>query len=163
MFPGNVGEWGGRAVASMYSWGCRPKISEWRKKFPNISWPMKQRRCLLSGKWRRNLQTKKRIFYEQTYYRSMQCRRNLFLIGAKNEVKGPKKFLNLESLIWHFLDFGKVLTEFWWSENSVLICRNLQYTCNFVVLNGRRRIHFTIYWGSCKKVWIIWFFAVCHG
>jgi hypothetical protein len=26
-----------------------------------------------------------------------------------------------------------------------------------------RRIHFTIYWGSCRKVWIIWFFAVCHG
>jgi hypothetical protein len=30
MFPGNVGEGGGgRAVASMYSWGCRPKISEY--------------------------------------------------------------------------------------------------------------------------------------
>jgi hypothetical protein len=39
--------------------------------------------CLLYGEWRRNLQTKIRIFYAQTYYRSMLCRRKLFLIGGK--------------------------------------------------------------------------------
>jgi hypothetical protein len=33
----------------------------------------------------------------------------------------------LESLKCHFLDFGEDLTEFWWSENSVLVCRNLQF------------------------------------
>jgi hypothetical protein len=55
-----------RAVASMYSWGGgggKPKISDWRKKILNISWHTKPRRRLLSGKWRRNLQTKIRIFY----------------------------------------------------------------------------------------------------
>ena len=84
-----------RAVASIYSWGggwgggCRPKISEWRKKFPNISCRhTKPRRCLLSGKWRRNLQTQIRIFYAQTYYSSMQCHRNLYLIGGWE--RGPK-------------------------------------------------------------------------
>jgi hypothetical protein len=46
-----------------------------------------------------------------------QCRRKLFLIGGlRTRAKGQRKFLNLESLkICHFLDFGKVLTEFWWS------------------------------------------------
>jgi hypothetical protein len=48
-----------------------------------------------------------RIFYAQTYYRSMQCRRKLFLIGGlRARAEGPKKFLNLESLKCHFLDFG---------------------------------------------------------
>ena len=67
----------------------------------------------------RNLQTKIRIFYAQTYYRSKQCRRKLFFIGggggAESEAAralGPRKFLNLESLKCHFLDFGEVLTEF---------------------------------------------------
>jgi hypothetical protein len=48
-------------------------------------------------------------------------RRKLVLIGGR-------KFFNLESLKCHFLDFGEDLTEFWWSENSVLICQNLQFS-----------------------------------
>jgi hypothetical protein len=35
-----------------------------------------------------------------------------FLLGLRTKAKGPKKFFNLESLKCHFLDFGKVLTEF---------------------------------------------------
>jgi hypothetical protein len=77
----------------------------------------------------------------------MQCRRKLFLIGlggggVENEGQnlGPRKFLNLESLKCHFLDFGEDLTEFCWSENSVLVCRNLQFVYNLVVLNGRKCI-----------------------
>jgi hypothetical protein len=59
-----------------------------------------------------NLQTKIRISYAQTYYRSMQCRRNLFLMGAENEGRRPEEiFTDLESLKCHFLDFGEVLTE----------------------------------------------------
>ena len=42
--------------------------------------------------------------------------------------EGPRKFLNLESLKCHFLDFGEDLTEFKWSENSVLVCQNLQFS-----------------------------------
>jgi hypothetical protein len=39
------------------------------------------------------------IFYAQAYYRSMQCRRKLFLIGGlRTRAEGPRKFLNLESL-----------------------------------------------------------------
>jgi hypothetical protein len=51
---------GDRPVASMYSWwGVGQNFSnEERKKVSNISWSIKPRRCLLSGKWRRNLQTK---------------------------------------------------------------------------------------------------------
>jgi hypothetical protein len=44
------------------------------------------------------------------------------------KTEGPMKFLNLESLKCHFLDFGEDLTEFCWSENSVLVCRNLQFS-----------------------------------
>jgi hypothetical protein len=54
-----------------------------------------------------------RIFYAQTYYKSIQCRRKLFLIGElETRPEGTRKFLNLEYLKCHFLDFGKVLTEF---------------------------------------------------
>jgi hypothetical protein len=59
---------------------------------------------------------------------------------GRTRAEGPRKFLNLESLKCHFLDFGDVLTEFWWSENSVLVRRNLQFAYNLVVLNARRRI-----------------------
>ena len=31
----------------------------------------------------------------------------------------------------------EVLTEFWWSENNVLVCQNLQFVYNLVVLNGK--------------------------
>jgi hypothetical protein len=80
-----------------------------------------------------------------TTYVVFQGRRKLFSIG------GRRKFLNLESLKCHFLDFGEYLTEFWWSENSVLVCWNLQFSS-------------TIYRISCRKVWVISsFFAVCHG
>jgi hypothetical protein len=49
--------------------------------------------------------------------------------GLKARAEGPRKFLNLESLKCHFLDFGEDLTEFLWSElNSVLVCRNLQFS-----------------------------------
>jgi hypothetical protein len=59
----------------------------------------------------------------------LQYRRKLFLIGElKARAKGPRKFLNLESLKCHFLDFGADLTEFWWSENNILVCRNLQFS-----------------------------------
>ena len=65
----------------------------------------------------------------------------LFLIGGlRTRAEGPKKFLNLDPLKCRFLDFGEVLTEFRWSENSVLVCRNLQFAYSLVVLNGRRRI-----------------------
>jgi hypothetical protein len=62
--------------------------------------------------------------------------------GRKRRAGGPRKFLNLESLDLkrHLLDFGDVLTEFRCSEKSVLVCRNLQFAYNLVVLNGRRRI-----------------------
>jgi hypothetical protein len=44
----------------------------------------------------------------------MQGRRKLFLIGGGGGggKRGPTKFLNLESLKCHFLDFGEDLTEF---------------------------------------------------
>jgi hypothetical protein len=43
-----------------------------------------------------------------------QCRRKLLLLGRglRTGAEGPRKFLNLESLKCHFLDFGEVLTEF---------------------------------------------------
>ena len=39
---------------------------------------------------------------------------DLFYLGGglKTRAKGPRKFLNLESLKCHFLDFGEDLTEF---------------------------------------------------
>ena len=41
-------------------------------------------------------------------YRSMQYRRKLFFLGElKTRAEGPRKFLNLESLKCHFLDFGR--------------------------------------------------------
>ena len=46
---------------------------------------------------------------------AFQGRRKLFLIGGgglKARAEGPRKFLNLESLKCHFLDFGEDLTEF---------------------------------------------------
>jgi hypothetical protein len=50
--------------------------------------------------------------------RAQGCRK-LFLIGGlKARAEGLRKFLNLESLKRHFLDG---LTEFRWSENSVLV------------------------------------------
>ena len=57
-------------------------------------------------------------------------------MGLRTRAEGPRKFLNVESLKCHFLNFGEVLTEFRWSENSVLVCRNLQFAYNLVVLNG---------------------------
>jgi hypothetical protein len=43
----------------------------------------------------------------------LQCCGKLFLIGElKARAKGQRKFLNLESLKCHFLDFGEDLTEF---------------------------------------------------
>jgi hypothetical protein len=123
----------------MYSWGgggCRPKISECGKKIPNILWLRSH-----EGVCYPDLQTKIRRFYVQTYYRSMQCCRMLFLFrGMRRRAEGTRKFLNLEFLKCHFLEFGEVLTEFRWSENSVLVCRNLQFAYNLVVLNGRRRL-----------------------
>jgi hypothetical protein len=59
----------------------------------------------------------------------------------------------------YFLDFGEDLTEFWWSENSVLVCRNLQFSST-----KWAKLAYLIYWISCRKVWVISsFFAVCHG
>ena len=37
---------------------------------------------------------------------------SLFDLVLRTKAKGPKKFLNLESLKCYFLNFGKVLTEF---------------------------------------------------
>jgi hypothetical protein len=45
----------------------------------------------------------------------VQGRRKLFSIGgggAESDGRCPRKFLNLESLQCHFLDFGEDLTEF---------------------------------------------------
>jgi hypothetical protein len=39
----------------------------------------------------------------------------------------PGKFLNLESLKCHFLDFGEDLTEIWWLGNGIITCRNLKF------------------------------------
>jgi hypothetical protein len=135
------------------------------KKFPNISWRTKQRRCLLSGKWRRNLQTKIRMFYAQTYYRSMRCRRKLFLIGGlETRAEGPRKFLNLESLKCHFLDFGgsfdriMMVRKQRFSMSKFTICLQFSitkwakaYLMNYILEKLQER------------VWVIWFFAVCHG
>ena len=60
-----------------------------------------------------------------------------------------------------FLDFGEDLTEFRWSENSVLICQNLQFSstkwAKVYLINY-------IFWISYGKVWVIpSFFAVLHG
>jgi hypothetical protein len=63
-----------------------------------------------------------------------------FSLGGENEGGRPEQMFNLKSLKCHFLDVGEVLTELLWSENSVLVCRNLQFAYNLVVLNGRRRI-----------------------
>jgi hypothetical protein len=57
--------------------------------------------------------------------------------ALKARAKGPRKFLNLESLKCHFLDFGGRFDRIW-SENSVLVCRNLQFSST--INNGRRRI-----------------------
>jgi hypothetical protein len=105
----------------MYSWGggCRPKISEWRK-FPNISWLTKPRRCLLSGKWRRNLQTKIRIFYAQTYYRNMQCRRKLFFIGgAGSEDRRPEEIFIISKMPFPGL---------WGSFDRILMVRKQRFS-----------------------------------
>jgi hypothetical protein len=110
----------GRAVASIYSWGgCRPKISEWRTQFPNISWHTKPQRCLLSGKWRRNLQTKIHIFYAQTYYRSMQCRRKLFLIGQLRRT--PKE-------IFKFRVSEMPFPRLWGSFDRILMVRKQRFS-----------------------------------
>jgi hypothetical protein len=59
----------------------------------------------------------------------MQCCRKLFLFGGmRTRGEGPRKFLNLESLKCHFLEFGEVLTEFRWSENSILVYRIGKFT-----------------------------------
>jgi hypothetical protein len=52
------------------------------------------------------------------YWKQLQGRSKLFSIGGgggglKARAEGPRKFLNLESLKCHFLDFGEYLTEFW--------------------------------------------------
>ena len=69
----------------------------------------------------------------------MQCRRKLFLIGgAENEGRKPEeifKFIVPEMPfpgLWE--SFDRILMV------SVLVCRNLQFVYNLVVLNERRRI-----------------------
>jgi hypothetical protein len=134
------------------------------KKFPNISWRTKQRRCLLSGKWRRNLQGKICMLYAQTYYRSMRCRRKLFFIGRLK--RGPKAqgILNLESLKCHFLDFGgsfdrtMMVRKQRFSMSKFTICLQFSrtkwakaYLMNYILATLQER------------VWVIWFFTVCHG
>jgi hypothetical protein len=49
----------------------------------------------------------------------------LFDWGTESE--GPEELFNLESQKCHFLNFGKDLTKFRWSENSILVCQNLQF------------------------------------
>jgi hypothetical protein len=100
-----------RAVASIYSWG-----GVVGQKFPNISWHTKPRRCLLSGKWRHNLQTKIRIFYGQTYYRSMQCHRKPFLIGVGRD-RGPKARGNFKFRVSE-MPFPGLWGKFWKNSDS---------------------------------------------
>jgi hypothetical protein len=81
----------------------------------------------------------------------MQGRRKLYFIG------GGEGGAESEG----FLDFGEDLTEFRWSENSVLICQNLQFSstkwAKVYLINY-------IFWISYGKVWVIpSFFAVLHG
>jgi hypothetical protein len=81
--------------------------------------------------------------------------------GLKARAKGPRKFLNLESLKCHLLDCGEDLTEFWWSENSVLVCRNLQFSSTkwakaYLINSMLDKLQ-----ESMGNIFI--FFAVCHG
>jgi hypothetical protein len=74
----------------------------------------------------------------------LECARS-YVVEAR--AKGPRKFLNLESLKCHFLDFEEDLTEFWWSENSVLVCRNLQFSST--IWAKAYLINYNICWISC--------------
>ena len=58
----------------------------------------------------------------------MHSHRKLFFIGGlKARAEGPRKFLNLESLKCHFLDFqGEDLTD-GLETAFYLVCRNLQF------------------------------------
>ena len=90
-----------RAVASMYSWGGGGV----GKKFPNVEKNFRKFHgirshegvCYPENEDAINLQTKIRIVYAQTYYRSMQCRKKLFLMERpRTRAEGPRKFLNSE-------------------------------------------------------------------
>ena len=66
--------------------------------------------------------------HSKTYYRSMQCHRKLFFyweLGTRAE--GPRKFLNLDSLKCHFLDFGG-------SFDRILMVRKQSFSMIFVML-----------------------------
>jgi hypothetical protein len=79
-----------RAVASIYTWGGGGGGGGGGvgQKFPNDKknseyfMAYETTKVFVSGKRRRNLQTNIHIFYAETYCRSMQCCRKLFLIGG---------------------------------------------------------------------------------
>jgi hypothetical protein len=105
-----------RAVASIYSWGGggggRPTISEWRKKFPNISWHTKPQKC--SYPENDDAIYKQKYGYYMHRHITEACSvigSSFWLGGLKTRAEVPRKFLNSESLnCCHFLDFGEVLT-----------------------------------------------------
>jgi hypothetical protein len=78
---------------------------------------------LLSGKWswRRNLTTKIRIFYAHTYYKSMQCSKNLFLFGVENEGQRPEE-------IFKFRVSEMPFPGLWESFDRILMVRKQRFS-----------------------------------
>jgi hypothetical protein len=72
--------------------------------------------------------------------------------------EGPRKFLNLESLKCHFLDFGGsfdrilMVRKQRFSMSKFTICLQLSSTkrAKAYLINLLR-----IYWRRCRKVWVI--------
>ena len=77
--------------------------------------------------------------------------------GRKTRAGGPMKFLNLESLKRHLLDFGgrfdriPMFRKKRFSMSKFTIC--LQFSSTKWA--KAYLINYTVYWRSCKKVWVI--------
>ena len=102
-----------RAVASMYSWrGVGQKFPNDKKNFRIFYGIRSHEGVCYPGK--------EDAIYKQiyTYFTHRHITEacsdvgSSFLLGAETRAECPRKFLNLESLKCHFLDFGEVLTEF---------------------------------------------------
>jgi hypothetical protein len=95
---------------------------------------------------------------------SMNC--DVFWSSNWNTCFIPKQKLDnfkyfLKSLKCHFLDFEEYLTEFWWPENSVLVCRNLQFSSTIWAKAYLINYMLDKLQESMGNIFI--FFAVCHG
>jgi hypothetical protein len=126
-----------RTVASMYSWGGVGQ------KFPNdehnfrIFHGIRSHEGVCYPENEEAIYKQKYAYFIRHITEACSAVGSSCWLGSEKRVEGHRKVLNLESLKYHFLDFVEVLTEFWWSENSVLVIRNLQFAYNLVV---RRRI-----------------------